>query len=80
MTDQRIEPSVRDLPPSDRPLWPAVAEGWRRRCPGCGEGAMLEGYPTVRDACPSCGEELRHQRADDGPAWLGGAEDLPGRP
>jgi uncharacterized protein (DUF983 family) len=53
-----------------RPLWPSLARGWRRRCPACGEGAMLDGYLTVRDACPACGEALHHQRADDGPAWL----------
>lgn len=53
----------------DRPVWPAIARGWKRRCPACGEGAMLEGYLTVRDHCPACGEALFHQRADDGPAW-----------
>lgn len=31
---------------------------------------MLRGYLTVRDACPVCGEELHHHRADDGPAYL----------
>jgi uncharacterized protein (DUF983 family) len=71
MTDSSAHaPSVPHLPESDRPLWPAVVLGWRRRCPGCGEGELLGGYLTVRDACPSCGEELHHQRADDGPAWL----------
>jgi uncharacterized protein (DUF983 family) len=24
----------------------------------------------VRDTCPICGEELHHQRADDGPAYM----------
>jgi uncharacterized protein (DUF983 family) len=31
---------------------------------------MLSGYLRVRDRCPSCGEDLHHQRADDGPAYL----------
>ena len=31
---------------------------------------MLRGYLKVRDTCPVCGEELYHQRADDGPAYL----------
>lgn len=31
---------------------------------------MLKGYLKVRDECPVCGEDLRHQRADDGPAYL----------
>ncbi|MES2916733.1 MAG: DUF983 domain-containing protein [Pseudomonadota bacterium] len=56
--------------PAERPLKPALLRGWRRRCPNCGEGPMLRGYLTVRDACPVCGEELHHHRADDGPAYL----------
>lgn len=56
--------------PEDRPLKPALLRGWRRRCPNCGAGPMLRGYLKVRDACPVCGEELHHHRADDGPAYL----------
>ncbi len=52
-----------------RPLRPALLRGWKRRCPNCGSGPLLSGYLTVRDTCPVCGEELYHQRADDGPAW-----------
>ena len=55
---------------TDRPVKPALLRGWRRRCPNCGEGPMMQGYLTVRDACPKCGEALHHQRADDGPAYL----------
>ena len=29
----------------------------------------MDGYLTVRHACPVCGTELFHHRADDGPAW-----------
>lgn len=54
----------------DRPLKPALLRGWRRRCPNCGAGPMLRGYLKVRDACPVCGEELHHHRADDGPAYM----------
>lgn len=53
-----------------RPLWPAIRKGWRRRCPNCGKGEIFKGYLSVRDACPVCEEELFHQRADDGPAYL----------
>ncbi len=42
----------------ERPTWPAVWKGWRRRCPNCGNGPLLRGYLTVRDACPVCREEL----------------------
>lgn len=54
----------------DRPLRPAMLRGWRRRCPCCGAGPLLEGYLKVRSACPVCREDLSHQRADDGPAYL----------
>ena len=53
-------------PPLSRLLW----RGFRMRCPRCGEGAALRNYLKVRDACPECGEELHHARADDGPAYL----------
>lgn len=56
--------------PEERLLKPALLRGWRRRCPNCGAGPMMRGYLTVRDACPVCGEELHHHRADDGPAYL----------
>ena len=54
----------------ERPIWQALRRGWRRRCPGCGQGPLLTGYLTVRAACPICREELHHHRADDGPAYL----------
>ena len=54
---------------SDRPLMPAMARGWRCRCPGCGGGPMFDGYLKVRRNCASCGEALHHHRADDVPAW-----------
>lgn len=61
-------------PPHDhgeeRDLGQAIWRGWRRRCPACGTGPMMKGYLKVRDTCTVCGEELYHQRADDGPAYL----------
>jgi uncharacterized protein (DUF983 family) len=48
----------------------AIWRGWRRRCPNCGEGALMEGYLKVRDTCGTCGEELSHHRSDDGPPYL----------
>ncbi len=55
---------------NDRPLRPAMLWGWRRRCPACGTGKMFGGYLKVLPACPACGEDLHHQRADDGPAYF----------
>ncbi|GKY88600.1 DUF983 domain-containing protein [Sinisalibacter aestuarii] len=54
----------------ERDLRQATWRGWRRRCPACGTGPMMKGYLKVRDTCTVCGEELHHQRADDGPAYL----------
>ena len=55
---------------ADRPLWPAVFKGFRRKCPNCGSGPLLKGYLKVRDTCTVCNQELHHHRADDGPAYL----------
>lgn len=54
----------------DRELKPALRKGWRRRCPSCGQGQLLEGYLKVRERCPACREEFSHHRADDGPAYF----------
>jgi uncharacterized protein (DUF983 family) len=55
---------------NERPAMQAMWRGWRRRCPSCGGGPIFKGYLTVRDTCMTCNEELHHQRADDGPAYL----------
>ena len=54
----------------ERELGQAVWRGWKRRCPACGTGPMMKNYLKVRDTCTVCSEELHHQRADDGPAYL----------
>jgi uncharacterized protein (DUF983 family) len=48
----------------------ALARGARCKCPACGEGALFRKYLKVVDACPACGEELHHHRADDMPAYI----------
>ncbi|SEQ27495.1 DUF983 domain-containing protein [Thalassovita taeanensis] len=63
MTDQTANAQERET-------WPAVFNGWRRKCPSCGSGPLLKGYLSVRNACPVCREEFYHHRADDGPAYL----------
>ena len=57
-------------PPTERQSRQAMARGFRRRCPNCGEGNMFTGYLKITDKCPLCREELHHHRADDGPAYL----------
>ncbi|WP_370045199.1 MULTISPECIES: DUF983 domain-containing protein [Salipiger] len=54
----------------ERDAWPAVWRGFRGRCPNCGSGPLLRSYLKVRDHCPVCRQELHHNRADDGPAYL----------
>jgi len=48
----------------------SVVRGLMGRCPKCGEGKMFRAFLKVADACPVCGEELHHHRADDFPAYL----------
>jgi uncharacterized protein (DUF983 family) len=54
--------------PQDLPQ--AMMRGFRCRCPACGEGKLFRAFLKVNDACPACGEELHHHRADDFPAYL----------
>lgn len=54
----------------ERLAWPAVARGWRRKCPNCGSGPLMKSYLKVNDTCKVCRQELYHHRADDGPAYL----------
>lgn len=55
---------------TERPLWPALRRGFALKCPNCGSGQIFKRYLTVRNACPVCGEDLSHHRADDGAAYL----------
>jgi len=53
-----------------RPLWRAISNGMRLRCPHCGKGHLFRSYLKVADSCDSCGEELYHHRADDFPPYI----------
>jgi uncharacterized protein (DUF983 family) len=53
-----------------RPILRSLLRGARLRCPACGSGAMFRRYLKVSDACPACGEELHHHRADDAPPYF----------
>ena len=54
----------------DRMLGAAIRRGARGRCPSCGRGALFSRYLKVSASCPSCGEALHHQRADDAPPYF----------
>ncbi|MEL7165739.1 MAG: DUF983 domain-containing protein [Pseudomonadota bacterium] len=68
MREHQIPAQDTDAP--HRPLWPALARGWRRRCPRCGGAPLLKGYLKVGDTCSACKLDYSHHRADDGPAYL----------
>jgi len=53
-----------------RNLGLAVKRGFLGRCPNCGEGKLFRKFLKVADECDVCHEVLRHQRADDAPAYL----------
>jgi uncharacterized protein (DUF983 family) len=58
-------PDALSSAPAAQPVWRAVRNGLRHRCPVCGRGRLFFSYlKTVAD----CGEDLSQQRADDGPA------------
>ncbi|MCY0150531.1 DUF983 domain-containing protein [Hoeflea sp. G2-23] len=46
----------------------AVSVGLRGRCPRCGEGAMFDGFLTVKPVCGTCGLDYGFADAGDGPA------------
>lgn len=60
---------VLDGTPS-RLLWPALRRGLACKCPACGKGKLFRAYLKINDACPNCGEDLHHHRADDLPPYL----------
>jgi uncharacterized protein (DUF983 family) len=58
------------LTPNHRSVGQALARGGRQTCPACGAGALYSSYLKVNPACPTCGEELHHHRADDAPPYF----------
>ncbi|GAB5447354.1 DUF983 domain-containing protein [Gymnodinialimonas sp.] len=55
---------------TDRSIIEAIARGSLCRCPSCGKGPLFQGFLTVNDMCPRCGEALHHHRADDAPPYI----------
>jgi uncharacterized protein (DUF983 family) len=54
----------------ERPLWRAIWNGMRLRCPKCGKGKLFKSYLKVNDYCPVCGEPLHYHKADDLPPYI----------
>lgn len=70
MTVIQTSPAATSTVLADRPVWLSMRRGWSQKCPCCGKGDMYASYLKVNDACPSCAEELHHQRADDAPPYF----------
>jgi uncharacterized protein (DUF983 family) len=45
-----------------------VSTGLRCRCPRCGEGALFDGFLTLKPQCSVCGLDYDFADAGDGPA------------
>jgi uncharacterized protein (DUF983 family) len=58
------------IQPIPRRLGPAFVLGLRGRCPNCAQGKMFRAFLKVVNKCSICGQELRHHRADDAPAYF----------
>ncbi|WP_305987020.1 DUF983 domain-containing protein [Roseibium sp. MMSF_3544] len=53
-----------------RPIFRSMMRGAMNRCMHCGRGKLFDGFLTTRHACPDCGEEFHHHRADDAPPYF----------
>ena len=60
----------KDAPPDRQFSLALLWRGFRKTCPQCGVGALLEGYLKPQSSCAACNEDFSHISADDGPAWL----------
>ena len=54
----------------ERDRWTAIRRGFMGRCPNCDQGRIFGSYLKVNESCPTCGEQLHHQRADDAPPYF----------
>lgn len=70
MTQHALDTDLARPVPEERRTADALWRGMRGRCPACGERGMFRAFLKVNDECPSCGEELHHQRADDMPPYV----------
>lgn len=62
--------SISEAIAGERLVTRSMQRGFRQKCPACGTGKLYPRYLKVADACPSCGEELHHHRADDAPPYF----------
>jgi len=53
-----------------RPIFESMLRGFLGKCPHCGKGKLFRSFLKTVDQCSECGEEMKHHRADDLPAYL----------
>lgn len=69
---RRFEPAhVSAMEERAYPPLSTLSTGLRCRCPRCGEGPLLTGFLTIREACPACGLDYGFAEPADGPAFFG---------
>ncbi len=68
MIEIENDSAVNTTPPRNQ--WQAMRRGLAQKCPACGDSALFSSYLKVHDTCPTCKEELHHQRADDAPPYI----------
>ncbi|KPF83842.1 hypothetical protein IP78_01560 [Brevundimonas sp. AAP58] len=59
-----------ETPPAEWPRLSTLSTGLRCRCPRCGQGPLLKGFLTIRDACPVCSLDYGFAEPADGPAFF----------
>jgi uncharacterized protein (DUF983 family) len=57
-----------DMPQDDRSLQVPIRRGLACRCPDCGQGALFQGFLTLRPRCERCGLDYGFADSADGPA------------
>ncbi len=51
-------------------VWTGITRGFRRRCPQCGQGPLLQAYLKVVSPCPDCGHDNAQYPSDDAPPYF----------
>lgn len=56
--------------PQDRAFLPVLPRALAGRCPACGAAPLFRAFLKPVDQCQACGQDWRHQQADDFPAYI----------
>jgi uncharacterized protein (DUF983 family) len=59
-----------DVSATDRPLWPALRQALRNRCPACNAAPLFPRFLRTDIECSGCGQSWENHQADDFPAYI----------